>query len=340
MFVLMAVPAMTTQIQTRQRNKLAWYSLGFVIVWFVGYRYQVGGDWYAYVRIFESARFFDFGEVLHSSDPGYVFVNWLMRNWGFEVFAVNLVCALVFTIGLVAFARRQPYPWLVMAVAFPYLVTVVAMGYSRQGVAIGLILLALNALEARQFKRHLASIVLATLFHKTALIMIPLGFFIWGRGWFFRSISIVVAAYVLFDALVAPEIEGMWESYVDAQMVSEGARIRVMMNLVPSVILLAFWKNWRQSFPDYWFWFWIAVGSVLCLPLVAFASTAVDRIALYFLPIQLVVFSRLPYMLRYRFDPNVLKFGIVAGYAAVLYVWLNYASHSLWWIPYKNALFQ
>ena len=44
--------------------------------------------------------------------------------------------------------------------------------------AVGFILFALGALESRQFKRYLVYIALATLFHKTALIMIPstLGF--------------------------------------------------------------------------------------------------------------------------------------------------------------------
>jgi hypothetical protein len=47
----------------------------------------------------------------------------------------------------VSFCRTQPRPWLALTLAFPYLVVVVAMGYTRQGVAIGLEMLALLALE-------------------------------------------------------------------------------------------------------------------------------------------------------------------------------------------------
>jgi len=339
MFLLLAAPAMTSHIQVKRKINLAWYVVGILLVLFIGYRHQVGADWPAYVRHFNYVRYFDFGEIILMSDPGYAFLNWQMERWGLDIYAVNLVCGLIFTVGLVAFANRQPYPWVALVVAFPYLIMVVAMGYSRQGVAIGFILLALSALESRQFKRYLTFIALATLFHKTALVMIPLGFFIWGKGWFFRAVAIVAAAYVLFDLLVASEVDQMWAAYVDTKMVSEGARIRVLMNLVPSLILLGFWKTWRELFPDYWFWFWIAVGSVVSLLLVGVASTAVDRIALYFLPIQLVVFSRLPYLLRGRIDPNVLKSGIVLGYALVLYVWLNYATHARYWIPYQNLWF-
>ena len=78
--------------------------------------------------------------------------------------------------------------------------------------ALGFIFFALNALEYHQFKRYLVFIALATLFHRTALIMIPLGFFIFGKGWTFRVITLVVAAYVLFDALVAESADDLWQN--------------------------------------------------------------------------------------------------------------------------------
>jgi hypothetical protein len=36
---------------------------------------------------------------------------------------------------------------------------------------------------------------------------------------------------------------------------------------------------------------------------------------------------------------NLTRYGIVAGYALVLYVWLNYAAHARYWVPYGNVLF-
>jgi len=68
------------------------------------------------------------------------------------------------------------------------------------------------------------------------------------------------------------------------------------------------------------------------------ASTAVDRMALYFIPIQMVVFSRLPYLLSKNISPNITSYGIILGYALVLFVWLNYASHAKYWLPYQNAI--
>lgn len=339
MYLVLAVPALTSRRPVRDTTILKWAFIGILLTVFIGFRHEVGGDWGSYLSLFAFIDYFDFKDVILLSDPGYKLLNWWVEKQGFEIYTVNLVCAAIFTAGLVAFARRQPYPWLALSVAFPYLVLVLGMGYTRQGVALGFIFLSLNALEYHQFKRYLVYIALATLFHKTALIMIPLGFFMWGKGWTLRAIALVVAAYVLFDALVAESTEHLWRSYVDAQMLSQGAQIRVLMNLVPSLILLAFWKTWRAAFPNYWFWFFIAAGSVIAVALVGFASTAVDRIALYFIPIQVVVFARLPLLLRHRIRPGTVAIGIVLGYAAVLYVWLNYATHARYWLPYQNILF-
>jgi hypothetical protein len=339
MFALLAMPALVTRQQRRPQWSAGLVLAGIAFVLLVGYRFNVGGDWSNYLGHFMAAHYSSFADAITESDPGYAVLNWWAASNDYGIFAVNLVCASIFVIGVVAFARRQPYPWIAFAVAFPYLIMVVGMGYTRQAVSIGLILLSLNALEQREFVRYVLFIALATLFHRSALIMIPLGMMLFSKGWFTRSLLILVAAFVLWDALVAEEVGKMWENYVEAQMVSDGARIRALMNLVPSLILLFFWKTWRQTFPDYWFWFWIATGSVLAVGLVPFASTAVDRIALYFLPIQLVVFARLPYLLQGRLDPGLLKAGIVAGYALVLYVWLNYADHAYFWLPYQNYLF-
>ncbi len=41
-------------------------------------------------------------------------------------------------------------------------------------------------------------------------------------------------------------------------------------------------------------WLWMAVFALACVPLVIISSTAVDRVALYFIPLQLFLFTRLP----------------------------------------------
>jgi hypothetical protein len=47
------------------------------------------------------------------------------------------------------------------------------------------------------------------------------------------------------------------------------------------------------------------------------------------------VFSRLPDAMASGQHRKAIRFLVVAYYAAVLFVWLNFASHSKYWIPYQ-----
>ena len=71
--------------------------------------------------------------------------------------------------------------------------------------------------------------------------------------------------------------------------------------------------------------------------LVSPASTAIDRIALYMLPLQLVVFAHLPDVLgeETESDVSVPLLGVLGFYGLVQFVWLNFADHAHLWLPYR-----
>lgn len=324
----------------RQSRLLPWVTIGFLFILIIGFRFEVGGDWINYIRHYEYMSGVTLAEALKKDDPGHQFLNWLMYRWDFGVYGTNVIYGTIFMIGLVKFSRLQTYPWIAVAVAVPYLITVVAMGYSRQGVAIGLFLWGVTYLNKGGFKTYIAFVLLAALFHKTAILLLPLGIFLYGKGLALRLLMLIPIAYGAWDLLLADQQEKLWKNYVEAEMESAGAKIRVAMNLFPSLLFFMYRKEWKKSFDDYTFWFWIALGSIISVGLVGFASTAVDRVALYFIPIQLVVFARLPYLARKQISPSVIKVLIVLMYTLVLFVWLNFASHSYAWLPYQNLLFQ
>ena len=322
-----------------QYNVAPWILIGFAFTLLIGFRYQVGGDWYNYLRHYDRVVGESLEYAMQGGDPGHKFLNWLAARWDLGVQATNIVYATVFMIGLTKFSRMQPYPWLAMAVATPYLITVVAMGYSRQAVAIGLFMWAVSYLDRGKFVTYIVMILIAALFHKTALLLLPLGVFLYGKGWILRTLMIIPVAYGAWDLLLADQQEKLWNTYVERQMASSGANIRVAMNLLPSLLLLMYRKEWKRAFDDYSFWFWIAIGSIATVGFVGAASTAVDRIALYFIPIQLVVYSRLPYLARKQIAPQTTITLILLVYAAVLFIWLNYAANAYAWVHYGNILF-
>jgi hypothetical protein len=326
--------------QKKQMKVLPWIFVGTLYTFLIGLRLEVGADWFTYIIHYENAVGKSLTEAMQNYvDPGHRFVNWLSARWDLGVYGTNVIYGAIFMYGLIKFSRQQTYPWLAMVVAVPYLIIVVAMGYSRQGVAIGLFLWAISYLNKGKFMMYVILVMIAALFHKTAILLLPLGVFLYGKGLIVRILMIIPIAYGAWDLLLADKEEGLWHNYVEVQMQSQGAMIRVVMNLVPSLLLLLYRKEWKKEYSDYKFWFWIAIGSIISVFMVKYASTAVDRVALYFIPIQLAVFSRLPYLAKRKISPSIMKTLIVFGYALVLFVWLVFAIHSKYWLPYQNILF-
>ena len=82
---------------------------------------------------------------MSAGDPGFAVLMWLTMLSGFNIWFLHLIGGAIFSYGLSTFCLREPHPWLTLTVAVPYLIIVVAMGYDRQAVAIGFVMLAMVA---------------------------------------------------------------------------------------------------------------------------------------------------------------------------------------------------
>jgi hypothetical protein len=315
-----------------------WFLVGCLLALMMGLRHEVGGDWTTYVGHFNWIEQQSFGTSLTGrGDPGYYGLGWLLAWAGGDVHALNLVCAAVLAWGTVAFARRQPAPWLALFAAVPYLLIVVGMGYTRQSAAIGCSMLALIALSDGRRRKFVFWILLAAAFHKTAVVLLPIAALsaTRNRTWTYVWIGVVAVFGVwlfLYDTS-----ETLYLNYVesDYRFASQGAGIRVAMDAVPAVLYLVFQRRFARSEEERRLWMWLALIALLCVPLLSVSPTAVDRMALYLIPIQLFVFGRLPTLARTIKGRTEVVLGVVAYYAAVQFVWLNFAQTAFAWVPYR-----
>jgi len=341
---LFLLPAWLTVTHLRPEIKRSaqwtggWFVIFFLLTFMVGFRFEVGGDWETYLKHIDSVTNIPLQEALALGDPAYCLLNWLAAETGLWIYFTNTVCAALFTWGLLVFCRAQPRPWLALVVAIPYLVTVVAMGYTRQGTAIGLAMLGLVALSNRNTLRFVIFVVLAATFHKSAVILMPLAILagtkrrIWTLAW------VCVASVIFYLLMLDSSVEGLKSGYLEAQYQSQGAAIRIAMNAVPAVLFLWFKQRFEMPQVDRAFWTWMsfaALGFVILL-LVSPSSTAVDRVALYWIPLQLFVLSRLPNAIgKPKGENKEWVYAVVAYSAAVLFVWLFFAKTAFAWLPYQ-----
>ena len=319
-------------------------ALGLFLTLLIGLREQVGGDWFNYFPYLDRSIGLPFAEIFQEEEPGYGLLNWIGANWGGSVYLVNTICGLIFSIGLLLFCRAQPRPWLALTLAFPDLITVVAMGYSRQGVAIGLEMLALLALQRDRLLQFLIWIALAATFHRTVLVLLILPASTLSGGLRFsqliRLLLLAGAAYGLYSAVIAPDLDYYVQGYIDAEYQSQGALIRVALCLLPALLFLPNRRRFQLTPDTQRIWTLLsllAVAAAIGLFTVA-SSTAVDRLALYLIPLQLFVGSRLPDTRLFSIPPATWNQLLIAFSFAVLIVWLLFAGHSSYWLPYRNLL--
>lgn len=315
-----------------------WLATAFALAVIIGGRVEVGGDWFSYERNLHMLRGLPLAAALTGGDPGYQLLSWLTLHFGGDKYLLNTLAASVFVIGLISFCRAMPQPALALAVAIPYLVIVVAMGYTRQSMALGLAMLGLLALQRGRVTWFIVWVMLGAAFHKSAVLLLPIAALASAKSRIWAAVWAIGGTALGYNLLLEDAVDQLLTNYVQAQYQSSGALIRLAMNALPALILL----RWRFNFFPYRserkLWTWIAIIS-LCLFALFFlspSSTAVDRVALYILPIQLAVLSRVPAVFGGANGKVEFWTVMVLLYcAAVQFVWLNFAAHSQFWLPYR-----
>lgn len=173
----------------------------------------------------------------------------------------------------------------------------------------------------------------AALFHKTAVVALPLVVFSSEKNRLVNMLAGVLAIYMFYNSFLADSVEKFVENYIETEYSSQGAAIRVTMNLVPAAAF--FFLRRRLGFGSLerriWFFHSVAAVLLLVLLLVLPSSTAVDRLALYIMPLQIAVLSRFPLI----FGPRLGTLIVVIYSLAIEFVWLNFATHARYWIPYQ-----
>jgi len=319
----------------------AWLLTIVILTAVIGFRYKVGGDWENYFRYLSTASYLNFTDLVTMEDPGYWALNILSFRLGWGMTGVNTFSALIFSTGLVVFCRSLSRPWIALACSIPYLVLVVAMGYTRQAIALGLVMVGLIMLSRGRFMAFAIWVLVGALFHKSAVVLIPIASLTITKNRLFTLTMIFGATLLGYRVLLEDSANDLIQTYKDQNFESSGALIRLAMNFVPAVIFLRYRRV--IALPEGEKKLWFLMSTIAVVMLVAFfltnLSTALDRLALYIIPLQLIVFANLPDIWgNYGRRNQAIVVYILIYYAAVMFIWLNYATHSNYWIPYKLGI--
>lgn len=317
--------------------------LSIYLTFLIGYRYQIGVDWFTYeIMFFDNVRA-PLIDALGQGDSAYSFINWIVGRAGGQVWHVNLVCAALFSIGLLAFCHLLPRPGIALVVAFPTLIIITAMGYTRQSVAVGCIMLACYHFRGSIDWRWLGWLCLGLLFHKSTLLIFPAFILAGSRN---RWVSIIVGGGVAIAATLLVVASGLGDTlslYLEGDIDSSGALPRILVGVAGGMV---FFLTADRTFifgSRYPLFRNMAVMMIAMLPLYFMipSRTIIDRIGILLVPFQSMAYAGLSYSLWRRNPIYETAFSavVILAYGALLGIWLLFATFADYWVPYFNVWF-
>ncbi|MBQ5316884.1 MAG: EpsG family protein [Oscillospiraceae bacterium] len=177
------------------------YCALFGILMFVveGMRYNVGTDYKAYRRIFESLITKELGEFgTDRLEKGYTVTLKILSD-GYDDFRIMFaLIALVYAVAISIWIYRNSVRPEVSGTAFVmYGMMFYSMNFLRQYTSAVIVLYSFEYIKKKDFLRYLAMVLFAACFHWSALIMIPMYFILQ-----IRIQPIVLTLYFVITGLV------------------------------------------------------------------------------------------------------------------------------------------
>lgn len=327
-------------------------SSGFILLFFiadfffVGFRLEVGSDWYNYLGMLEFTKDKDLFEVFGRSEPGYILINWVSTNVlsldSLEaIIAVNITCSAISIFCIYKFCVHQNRPGLAAYLCTCYFTVVVVMGLTRQGTAASITFFALILLFKGRPAQYVLAILFAAMFHFSALILLPLAvlskrhsnlYYVFAG--IFSALLVGVISALSFGATVN-------DQYFDRELSSGGAGARFMFHISASFLFIVFSNRFRLNSVEFRVYFVLSWMSFIMLSLLVLipSSTFVDRLAFYITPLQLFVFSNFPNIVlpRNRFSSLAIVI-VMSLFLAKFSLWIVFGNVATRFLPYSNFL--
>ena len=309
---------------------------------FSAFRYQVGCDWFGYYYQYFRASGFDWSTLTSIREPIWWAILFWINDTGLPYPVANVVSSAVFFVGIHVLARRQPDPLGFLILLFPILIINMPMSGIRQGAAIGIICIAFTSFIDRRPLRFALWVVLATGFHASALIFMLLlpvatGRFTQGR----LILAAILAAPGIYFLASSEAAELATSRYIDTGIDAAGAAFRVgILGLSALYFFYFVQRKWLLAWPrDYSLASIGAIGMALILLLVPISTVIGDRFGYYLIPIQAMIFARLPYL---PFRKNA-RWHSTLPYLGLLFVFAVWSQLSeqfqRCYIPYQTWIF-
>lgn len=323
-------------------RRYIYYFVLFILFFLSAFRYKVGCDWDPYYNLFRNSLELDWSYLFTGNrEILFWFIILFLHEMNLPYPFLNIISSGIFFIGIHVLARRQPDPLAFLVLLFPILIMGMAMSGIRQGSAIGIICIALVSFMDRRPINFLFWVIVASGLHTSSILFLVLLPFATGR---LNNYSFGLAMLLSIPGLILLSFldTANWavETYVGTGREAYGGIFRVsFLSLSAFYFFLFVKKKWKQNFPkDYSIVYLGSIGMILTLFLVPVSSVIGDRIGYYFIPMQAMIFARLPYL---PFKTNY-SLNVALPYIFTFVIFITWTQAS-WifqacYLPYENLI--
>ena len=323
----------------RKYDEVFIFLLFILVSLFLGFRsIEIGPDWFSYKELFQNQINFPFIHSITIGDPAYFGLTWIVRRFTDDILYVNIPMAFITMYFYYMFCKFQKYSAFSFFIGLPFLILFI-INFPRQAAAMTIIAYSMKYILVGSKKEYLLFILLATLFHKTAIVFLVL--LVDDLEKFkLRNILLLGIAMISFFLLFVSKYLSGYVLNFSTYMQSSAAHLKGMIYLLPAATYLIFYKQikYEMSLEETFIikrLAMIIIFSYFLIFLHPFLYNAMDRLFIYFFTIEVLIFEN--YLIRSIKGNQILMYmSMIIVYKFVLFfVWLFLGNKSTFFLPFK-----
>jgi len=324
-------------------KRLALMLASVVLGLWVGYRYRVGCDWSNYIRYGRDVTE-TLSESLTRRDPLFNAAVWMIDVVGFEFYpAINVLTALVVFVGIGILARHVSDKVGFLYYLYPVLIIGLAMSGIRQAIAIGFVMIALDALLRHRSMQFVALIAIAAGFHFSAIFFMLAWPFTLRIKKHDQIILMLLFAVPISVGLLRTEAAALAQTrYLNSDIAAQGAIFRLALLSIGSVVFFVLArKRWKERRSQTYFLIYLgALTSIALLALVNFNSVIADRLGYYMIPIIAMFLADVPSLFSGNMR-KLLNLGLFSMHFLFFVAWISLSRlFQACYLPYQMIIGQ
>ena len=264
--ILFVLAVLNLQMHDKLSSQILSGIAALLLIGIAGLRYETGGDWDTYNKLFGSFPTFsrlighpaEFAEL--SVEEGFTLLCAFVKSLGGTIqYLFFVVTTINITLITCALHKYTKYPVIALLCYYCILYFQLEMIYIRQATAVALCFFALQYIQPKKIVPYMIIILLACTFHRVAALMIPLYFVLNLKipTWIYVTVIGVGAALMLagipwIQTFFLTVAGWLGETYADkAEMYTENALFAVnrglsigfVLNFAILIVVLCFKKQ-------------------------------------------------------------------------------------------------